>query len=242
MKTYRLSKSKYLSGLQCDKRLWLEIHSPELIPPTPPTLERIFNQGTYVGELARERFPGGILIDADYENISEAFDLTKEALSNDQSIIFEGIFSSDNVLVRPDVIKQDENDDWELIEVKSSTSVKDENIHDVAVQMYVLKGAGIDVKRTYLMHINTECVYPDLSNLFTIEEITEQVNEALPAVPGKLDEFRKMLALADHPDIQIGKHCSSPYGCPFIDHCWAWVPKNSIFTIPRLRWDSQPLH
>ena len=239
MKSYRLSKSKYLSGLQCDKRLWLEIHSPELIPPTPPTQERIFNQGTYVGELARERFPGGILIDADYENISEAFDLTKEALSNGQSIIFEGIFSSDNVLVRPDVIKQDENDDWELIEVKSSTSVKDENIHDVAVQMYVLKGAGIDVKRTYLMHINTECVYPDLSNLFTIEEITEQVNEALPAVPGKLDEFRKMLALADHPDIQIGKHCSSPYGCPFIDHCWAWVPKNSIFTIPRLRWTTK---
>jgi CRISPR/Cas system-associated exonuclease Cas4 (RecB family) len=236
LKSYRLSKSKYLSGLQCDKRLWLEIHSPELIPPTPPTQERIFNQGTYVGELARERFPGGILIDADYENISEAFDLTKEALSNDQSIIFEGIFSSDNVLVRPDVIKQDENNDWELIEVKSSTSVKDENIHDVAVQTYVLKGAGIDVKKTYLMYINTECVYPDLSNLFAIEEITEQVNEVLPTVPGKLDELRKMLALVDHPDIQIGQHCFSPYGCPFVDHCWSWIPENSIFTIPRLRW------
>ena len=236
MKTYRLSKSKYLSGLQCDKRLWLEIHSPELIPPTPPSQERIFSQGTYVGELARERFPGGILIDADYEKISEAFDLTKEALSNGQSIIFEGIFSYDNVLVRPDVIKHDKNDDWELIEVKSSTSVKEENIHDVAVQKYVLKGAGIDVKKTYLMHINTECVYPDLSNLFAIEEITEQVNEVLPTVPGKLDELRKMLALVDHPDIQIGQHCFSPYGCPFIDHCWSWIPENSIFTIPRLKW------
>ena len=120
MKSYRLSKSKYLSGLQCDKRLWLEIHSPELIPPTPPSQERIFSQGAYVGELARERFSGGILIDADYEKISEAFDLTKKALSNGQSIIFEGVFSFDNVLVRPDVIKQDKNNDWELFEVKSS--------------------------------------------------------------------------------------------------------------------------
>ena len=126
-KSYRLSKSKYLSGLQCHKRLWLEIHSPELIPPTPPTQERIFSQGTYVGELARERFPGGILIDTDYDKISEAFDLTKEALENGTSTIFEGVFSFDNVLVRPDVIKQDENNDWELIEVKSSTSVKEEN-------------------------------------------------------------------------------------------------------------------
>jgi len=236
LKSYRLSKSKYLSGLQCDKRLWLEIHSPELIPPTPPSQERIFSQGAYVGELARERFSGGILIDADYEKISEAFDLTKKALSNGQSIIFEGVFSFDNVLVRPDVIKQDKNNDWELIEVKSSTSVKEENIHDVAIQTYVLKGAGIDVKRMFLMHINSECVYPDLSNLFAIEEITEQVNDTLSTVPEKLDDFRKMLSLKDHPDIQIGKHCSSPYGCPFTDHCWSWIPENSIFTIPRLRW------
>ena len=77
MKPHRLSKSKYLSGLQCDKRLWLEIHSPELIPPTPPSQERIFSQGTYVGEIARERFPGGTLIDTDYDKISEGFDFDK---------------------------------------------------------------------------------------------------------------------------------------------------------------------
>ena len=239
MKTHRLSKSKYLSGLQCDKRLWLEIHSPELIPPTPPSQERIFSQGTYVGEIARERFPGGTLIDTDYDKISEAFDLTKDALENGASIIFEAVFSFDNVLVRPDVIKRGKNNDWELIEVKSSTKVKEENIHDVAVQKYVLKGAGIDVKKSHLMHINTKCAYPDLSDLFTIEEITDQVDEILPTVPGKLDEFRKMLSLEDHPDIQIGKHCSSPYGCPFADHCWSWIPEHSIFNIPGLRWPTK---
>ena len=124
-----------------------------------------------MGEIARERFPGGTLIDTDYDKISEAFDLTKEALENGASIIFEGVFSFDNVLVRPDVIKRGKNNDWELIEVKSSTKVKEENIHDVAVQKYVLKGAGIDVKKTHLMHINTKCTYPDLTDLFTLSLI-----------------------------------------------------------------------
>jgi len=236
LKTYRLSKSKYLSGRQCDKRLWLEIHSPELIPPTPPSQERIFDQGTYVGELATEEFPDGVLIEADYLNIHDAIKQTKEALDNSVDVIFEGCFIYDDVLVRPDIILRNDLESWNMIEVKSSTSVKPENIHDVAVQTWVLQGCGLELKQVFLKHINRDCVYPDLSNLFALEEITEQVNEALSTVPDKLDDFRKMLTLADHPDIQIGKHCFSPYGCPFADHCWSWIPENSIFSIPRLRW------
>ncbi|MDP7558371.1 MAG: DUF2779 domain-containing protein, partial [Candidatus Marinimicrobia bacterium] len=171
MKTYRLSKSKYLSGRQCDKRLWLEIHSPELIPPTPPSQERIFDQGTYVGELATEEFPDGVLIEADYLNIHDAIKQTKEALDNSVDVIFEGCFIYDDVLVRPDIILRNDLESWNMIEVKSSTSVKPENIHDVAVQTWVLQGCGLELKQVFLKHINRDCVYPDLSNLFALEEI-----------------------------------------------------------------------
>jgi len=61
-----LSKSKYLSGLQCVKKLWLEIHKPELIPEVSPAQQKIFDQGTEIGRLARERFLGGVLIEADH--------------------------------------------------------------------------------------------------------------------------------------------------------------------------------
>ena len=231
----RLSKSKYLSGLQCEKRLWLEIHKPELAPPPPPGQQRIFDQGTKVGEMATEEFPDGVLIEADYLNIPDALKQTEEALNNSVDVIFEGCFVHENVLVRPDIILRNDQGSWNMIEVKSSTGVKEENIHDVAVQTWVLQGCGLEMKRVFLKHINRECVYPNLSNLFRTQDITEQVKTVLPSIPKKLSEYKSMLNKSE-PKVLIGEHCSNPYGCQFVEHCWKNVPEHSIFTIPRLRW------
>jgi hypothetical protein len=60
----RLSKSRYMAGLQCSKRLWWTIHEPnaqELIPDS--VQQGLFDRGHKVGELAREHRPGGVLID-----------------------------------------------------------------------------------------------------------------------------------------------------------------------------------
>ena len=236
MKAFRLSKSKYLSGLQCHKRLWLEIHKPELAPPPTPGQQRIFDQGTTVGELATEDFPDGVLIEADYLNIPEATKQTEEALANSADVIFEGCFTHDNVLVRPDIILRNDLGSWNMIEVKSSTSVKKENIHDVAVQTWVLRGYGLEVERVFLKHINRECVYPDLSNLFKTEDITEPVEAVLPTIPEKLSEYISILENNSEPDIFIGQHCFNPYDCSFVDHCWKEVPEHSIFNVPGLRW------
>jgi len=235
MKQYRLSKSKYLSGTQCYKKLWLEIHKPELAPPPPPSQQRIFDQGTKVGKMATEDFPGGVLIEADYLNIPDAIKQTKEALDNSAEVIFEGCFVYQNVLVRPDILLRNDMGGWEIIEVKSSTSVKEENIHDVAIQTWVLQGNGLDVKRVFLKYINRECVYPDLSNLFRTEDIAELVEVILSAVPNKLSEYKTMLAKPE-PDVLIGGHCSNPYDCQFVSYCWKDTPEHSIFNIPRLRW------
>lgn len=231
----RFSKSKYLSGLQCHKRLWLEIHKPELAPPPPPGQQRIFDQGTAVGEMAREEFPDGVLIEADHLNIPVAIKQTEEALANSKDIIFESCFIHDNVLVRPDIILRNDLGSWNLIEVKSSTSVKEVNIHDVAVQTWVLQGSGLEVKWAFLKHINRDCVYPDLSNIFKTEDLTKPVEAVLPTVPEKLSEYKTLLDNTE-PDIPIGQHCSNPYDCPFVSYCWRDVPDHSIFNISRLRW------
>jgi len=231
----RLSKSKYIAGLQCHKRLWLEIHKPELASPPPPGRQRIFDQGTTVGELATEEFPDGVLIEADYLNIPKALEQTKEAMDNSVDIIFEGCFVHENVLVRPDIILRNELGSWNMIEVKSSTTVKPENINDVAVQSWVLHGCGLDMGRVFLKHINRDCVYPNLSNLFKTVDITEQVREAIPTIPNNLSEFQSMLDKPE-PDVPIGEHCTNPYSCQFAEYCWKDVPEHSIFTVPRLRW------
>ena len=59
-----LTKSRYLSWLQCPKRLWLEVHQPDLQADLSLAQQRIIQQGSEVGAFARTYFPGGVLIDS----------------------------------------------------------------------------------------------------------------------------------------------------------------------------------
>ncbi len=234
-----LSKSKFLAGHQCPKRLWLEVNQPDLAPPPSPTQQRIFDQGHEVGELAQDRFPDGLLIEADHLHIPDALEDTRLALTKGTKTIFEPAFEFDDVLVRVDILNRLDGGFWHLIEVKSITRLKDEHIHDVAVQAYVLRGTEIEVGKTSLMHLNKECTYPDLSNLFTVEDITEQVNELMRTMATRVEDFRQVVQLQEAPEVPIGPHCGSPYDCSFRGHCWEWVPEHSIFNIPRLAWQKK---
>jgi hypothetical protein len=62
----RLSKSKYLSGLQCPKRLYLEVHHPALATPPDASTQAILDMGTEIGILAQQRFRGGVLVKAGF--------------------------------------------------------------------------------------------------------------------------------------------------------------------------------
>ena len=55
-----LSKSRFQTGLQCPKALWLSVHRRELATPTSETQQWVFDQGSDVGRLAQQLFPGGI--------------------------------------------------------------------------------------------------------------------------------------------------------------------------------------
>jgi len=235
-RTHRLSKSRFLSGYQCQKKLWLEKHQHDLKTPFSNSQQRILDSGTHVGELATEHFPGGVLIGADHLHVQEALKETTIALEQDASPLFEGCFIYDDILVRPDIMVREQDATWKLIEVKSTTSVKDENIVDVAVQKYVLEGCGLKISSSHLMHIDNSCVYPNLENLFNIEEISERVDAIKEWIPAKAKEFFRTLGLKEEPTREIGEHCSSPYKCPFISYCWQHVPEYSIFTIPNYRW------
>ena len=229
-----LTKSKYLNGLQCHKRLWYEENHPERKPDISISQRRIFDQSNKVGILARGHFPDGVLINAaaPLNSVKQ----TEAAIRRGDSCIFEAAFVFNDVLVRCDILEKDSNS-WRLTEVKASTSVKDEYIHDLAVQKYVLTKRGLPISETQLMLINSEdCVYPDLSNLFTIEDVTDQVNSLMDNVPNYIETFKTILAGDVEPDVSIGDQCDKPHPCPFKTHCWKAVPKKSIFTIPRLNW------
>ena len=237
-----LTKSKYLSGLQCPKRLWYEKYHPERAGAISRAQQRRFDQGKEVGILARDYFPDGVMINA-IDPLTSARQ-TEEAIERGDTCIFEATFIFNGVLVKCDILQKDANS-WKIIEVKVSTVnqtvkkskiVKEEYLHNLAIQKYVLTGHGLSVSRTQLMLINSkECVYPDLSNLFSIEDATDQVNALMNDVHNNVETFKTVLDQDDEPQVLIGDHCDKPYTCPFKEtHCWKSVPKKSIFTISRL--------
>ncbi|GAK59288.1 Slr0569 protein [Candidatus Vecturithrix granuli] len=226
-----LTKSKYLNGLQCIKRLWVEEKHPERIESSSKAQQRIMNQGIEVGIYARENFFDGIVI----ERGRNAIEDTQTAVNGDNSCIFEATFIFDGVEIRCDVLQKNDLNSWNIIEVKSSTSVKDEYLPDLAIQKYVLTGLGVEIKQVKLMYINNQdCISPNLSNLFTCRDITSEVDELITKISNNIREFREVLDQDIEPNILIGKHCDKPHKCPIKNYCWRDVPEKSIFTIPRL--------
>ncbi len=236
MAAYRhaLSKSRFVAGRQCIKRLYLETHHRDLAAEPSAAQQRIFDTGHRVGELACQEYPSGVLIEAGYNAIDKALADTEAALEAGERTLFEPAFLFRGVLVRVDILTRNEDETWDIIEVKSTTKVSDTHLADVAVQRYVISGSGLTVRGCYVMHLNRGCRYPDLSDLFTRSEVTQTVEVAFPDIAEQVEEFTRVLLEPAAPDISIGTHCTSPYTCPFKDHCWSEVTEPSIFSIPRL--------
>lgn len=162
---------------------------------------------------------------------------TKAVLANTPTTIFEGAFVFCNILVRVDILKSNNDGTFDLIEVKSSTSVKKEHLPDCAIQLYVLQNLGLQIRQTCLIHLNSNYVRQgelDLSQLFIIRTIDDKLENELNNVPRYLSQIEATLSKNDAPISRIGALCKNPYFCEFKSHCWQAVDAKSIHYITRI--------
>jgi hypothetical protein len=164
-----ISKSKFIAGLQCPKREWLQVYRPELAVETATDIKE---QGSLVGKAARDAFRGGVLVDIPSYNstFDKAAAETKRLMEDPNvQIVFEGAFSASGVRVRVDVLIR-RGDGWslgyapvngedysvgEIIgEVKASTKVKESHIWDASLQAYILRKCGVNVPDVAVIHLN----------------------------------------------------------------------------------------
>ena len=222
-KAARLSKSRFTSGLQCHKKLWWEVHEPDALELQPDKVSQdLFDQGRQVGEAARTRYPGGVLIDLPHHAGAARVAATREALDAGAPAVFEATFIADETFVAIDVLEK-QKEGYRLTEVKSSTSQKDEHISDVAVQARVAAACGVKITAAEVLHLNKEFRHPASGDLFARSDVTGAVAAFLPQVPDEIARQREMLA-GPLPDVPVGLHCFEPRECPFMGRCWSDAP------------------
>ena len=225
-----------MSGLQCSKLLWNKTHAKDQLPPIDPETQAIFDQGHVVTVWAQKLYPNGIEIIGDPEDYDSLFKQTELALKKGKPL-FEAAFTYKNAFARPDILSPNADGSWDLLEVKSSTEVKDVNLHDVAFQVYCYEGAGLKIRKANLVLINNEYVRKgaiDVNALFHVEDLTAKIRPMVSRVESNIESMLQTLDLKDDPKVQIGRHCLEPYDCPLVERCWSFLPKAHVLTLNRL--------
>src|SRR6266571_3815723 len=160
---HRLSKSRYLAGLQCHKQLWWRVHepdAPELVPDV--ALRNRFAQGADVDQRARGYVPGGELIDLPFYEYDNKVAATRDAIRHDPPVLYQPWFLADDTYAGVDILTRGPRG-YDVIEVKAAN------------------------------HLKPECRHPDLSNLFQREDVTAAVEGVLVGLPDELAAQRRML-------------------------------------------------
>lgn len=226
-----ISKTLYCNGVQCPKMLWLKKNHPELFDESVMN-QSVLDSGSEVGDLAMGLF--GNFTEVPYGELSEMIRKTDNLLASEEQNIAEASFTYDGLFCSDDILRNLGGGNLELYEVKSSTSVHDIHLHDVAYQMYVLERLGYHVEKACLVHINREYIRGrELENekLFAIEELTGMARQTQGNVHERVQTLKACILNPEEPCLDIGLHCWSPYDCGFWKHCTEALPPLNVFDV-----------
>lgn len=229
---YRLSKSRFCSGVQCPKMLWLKKNRPELFDDSVIN-EAVVATGNDVGDLAMGLL--GDYTEVPYDkDVSKMLIATEMLLKNGVENIAEASFSYKGLFCSIDILKNKGNNHFEIYEVKCATSVHPQYVPDLAFQYYLIKQFGYEVDKACLVHINNEYIRQgdiDIHQLFVIEDLTRDAEDLYEMVDRTITSLREYLKQTEEPNKEIGECCLKPYCCGFWKHCTEHLPKPNLFDL-----------
>lgn len=239
-----LSKSKLIASRQCQKRLWLEVNRPDLRKDSAAT-QASFNVGNTVGDIAHQIYDKarkGVLLDAQRDGFEAVFKRSTELLASDQPI-FEAGFAANGALAFADVMLPDMQEGkrvWRMVEVKSSTGVKDYHREDTAIQSFIARNAGVPLVSIALAHIDSDFVYPgdeDYRGLLKECDLTPEAFARDAEVKEWIAAAHATVAKDSEPEISTGEQCGYPFACGFFDYCQSQEPQAEypVHWLPSIR-------
>lgn len=242
--SYLLSKSGFVSGVQCEKKFYFDHYRKDLKPAFSLQQESLFEKGNLIGDFAKTLFDGGVDLGVtDRFDFAEQAKRTQSLLKQSVNTIYEAAFYVKGVFAALDILHHQDGQCW-AIEVKSSSSVKDYHLTDASLQYWVMTESGFKPDKFFLMHVNSEYVKQGLivpDDFFTLVDITDQIINNQEWVAEQLKFLIEINDNRHEPAKEIGKHCSNPFDCDYKGHCWSHVPEeNSVFELTNARgreWD-----
>lgn len=218
--TWKLSKSSFVRGKQCDKSLFLDKFNKMDRNPISPETQALFNRGHEFEDFVREnRFPGGTNVKEKVGNFfyfnSYTKYLTEESTTN---VIYEASIIEDEVLVMCDILVKNEDGKIDIFEIKLNTEINDAIKSDLAIQYTICKKRfGEQLNSFNLILRSNEDDQP-----FKIIDVTEDVSKLTLEVDRQIAHFKNVLTNQE-PTISMGSHCEKPYACDFTNYCGARI-------------------
>ena len=228
-----ISKSRFISGVQCHKKIWFDYYRKDLRLPIDSAQQRVFDLGHEISKMAQKVFPGGKdATPENFYNLNPAAIQTRIWLEEGIEIIYEATFIAGNATAILDILHRKGNK-LHAIEVKNSTEVKDYHLQDAALQYFVMSKAGYQPDCFYLMHVNNKYVKDGkiTDEFFIMHDITETVKSKQQWVAENLGTLLDIVQLQQEPVVSIGTLCGSPFDCDYRHHCWSHIPEKSVFDL-----------
>ena len=238
MKT--ISKTDFINFLDCPESFWIEKNKPNKFKKGVFNLflEKLINEGYEVEEYAKKLFPNGVEISK-----NNALDYTKALIKENHEVLFQPSFiTSLGATARIDILKKIDDNNYYLYEVKSSTSVKNKrgenHINDVCFQKYVLKECGLNISKSFIIHLNKEYIKNgkiDPLELLVFEDVTDQVDEKYSGI---VNQINSALNFINKGSIDETK-CSCKYKtrsnhCDNFDYFNKDLPEYNIYQLRRI--------
>lgn len=217
-----LTKSRFMAGRQCTKRLWFEVNEP-LDTRAPDSMP--LRQGRAFDEFVRAFWPGRVISRGRGMPAAIA-ETTRVLAAGGAPVLHQAAVRHGDFAVIADVLRHDRGA-AELIEIKASTGVRPEHVPDAAFQALVMRSAHVSVDRVLLGHVNNQFTLEragEFEGLLREEDITAQVEALLPVLGEQAVALQRVMSLRAAPDIAMGPHCRVPYDCPFMERCSLGAP------------------
>lgn len=216
--THKFTKADFKLFLRCPEDFWISKKRPELLPPLDDQALLNIEQGNFVDIYAQQLFEVPAFL--------KSFNLETAKFT------FQDSFSWDGMSIKTDILAHFPDGRIWLFEVKATTKMKDDKIHDLVFQKYVMEKSGEKVEKSFLVRVRKEYVSDGnnkVDDLMEVDDATEEVEKRLEKVEEQLIEMKNLLAQGEMPEKE-DFYCVKQT-CIYWKEYVKTLPKNSVANI-----------